>query len=134
MKSTDFKNSIKEYHSIFVDAVTELDDKLQKQMKKIKQEYNDMLVNEKIRMLMEICEGEKLNFDIMKTKYLKNKEINQIVVDYTPKETETTEEELLDILEYNGKEYYYKTSGDKTVYDMDSKVVGVYKDNKIIFN
>jgi hypothetical protein len=134
MKSGEFKSSLKEYHSIFVDAVTELDEKLQKQMKKIKQEYNDMLVNEKIKMLMEICEGEKLNFDVMKTKYLKNKEINQIVVDYIPKETETTEEELLDMLEYNGKEYYYKTSGDKTVYDMDSKEVGVYKDNKIIFN
>jgi hypothetical protein len=134
MKSSKFKNAVKEYHSIFVETVTELDEKLQKQIKKIKQEYNDMLVNEKIKMLMEICEGEKLNFEVIKTKYLKNKEIDQIVQDYTPKEIETTDEELLDLIEYNGIEYYYKTSDDKTVYDMDGKDVGIYKDNKIIFN
>ncbi len=134
MKSSEFKNALKEYHSIFVETVTDLDEKLQKQMKKIKQEYNEMLVNEKIKMLMEICEGEKLNFEVIKTKYLKNKEINQIVQDYIPKEIETTEEELLDIIEYNGTEYYYKTSDDKTVYNMNGKDVGIYKDNKIIFN
>ena len=134
MKSTEFKNILKDYHNLFVDSITELDDKLQKHIKKIKQEHNDTILNEKIKLLVEICQGEKLDFEVMKMKYLKNKELSQITPEILPQEKNVVEEELLDIIEYNGKEYYYKTSGDKMVYDMESKQVGVYKDNKIIFN
>ena len=134
MKSSEFKNTLKEYHNMFVDSITELDDKLQKQLKKIKQEHNDIILNEKIKLLVEICQGEKLDFEIIKMKYLKNKELSQITAEVLPQDKNIVEEELLDLIQYNGKEYYYKTTGEKTVYDMESKPIGFYKDNMIIFS
>ena len=35
---------------------------------------------------------------------------------------------------FNGTEYYYETSGNNIVYNMESKPVGTYKNSKITFD
>jgi hypothetical protein len=134
MKSKEFKTSLKDMHSIFVDSITLLDEELQKQTKKIKQEHLEVVTNEKIKLLYEICLGENLDFNVIKNKYLKSKEISQISSEEIPKEKQVAEEVLLNKIVFNGTEYYYETSGNNIVYNMESKPVGTYKNSKITFD
>jgi hypothetical protein len=134
MKSKEFKTSLKDMHSIFVDSITLLDEELQKQTKKIKQEHMEVVINEKIKLLYEICLGENLDFNVIKNKYLKSKEISQISSEELPKEKQIAEEVLLNKIVFNGIEYYYETSGNNIVYNMESKPVGTYKNSKINFD
>jgi hypothetical protein len=134
MKSKEFKTSLKDMHSIFVDSITLLDEELQKQTKKIKQEHLEVVTNEKIKLLYEICLGENLDFNVIKNKYLKSKEISQISSEEILKEKQVAEEVLLNKIIFNGTEYYYETSGNNIVYNMESKPVGTYKNSKITFD
>ena len=134
MKSKEFKSSLKDMHSIFVDSITVLDEELQKQTKKIKQEHLEVVINEKIKLLYEVCIGENLDFNLIKNKYLKSKEINMISLEEIPKEKQVEEEVLLNKIIFNETEYYYETSGNNTVYNMESKPVGTYKNSKIMFD
>jgi hypothetical protein len=134
MKSKEFKTSLKDMHSIFVDSITTLDEELQKQTKKIKQEHLEVVINEKIKLLYEVCLGENLDFNIIKNKYLKSKEISQISLEEISKEKRVADEVLLNKIVFNGMEYYYETSGNNIVYNMESKPVGTYKNSKIIFD
>jgi hypothetical protein len=135
MKSKEFKTSLKDIHSIFVDSITLLDEELQKQTKKIKQEHLEVVINEKIKLLYEICLGENLDFNLIKNKYLKSKEISMISLEEIPKEKQVVEEEVvLNKIIFNEMEYYYETFGNNIVYNMESKPVGIYKNNKIIFD
>lgn len=134
MKSREFKTSLKEMHSIFVTSITELDESLQEQIKKIKKEHMEFVINEKIKLLSEICVGENLDFNQMKNKYLKSKDISMITMEEPPKEKQVEEEILLNKIVFNGTEYYYETTGNNFVYNMESKQVGVYKNSKIIFD
>ena len=133
MKSKEFKSSLKDMHSIFVDSITILDEELQKQTKKIKQEHLEVVINEKIKLLYEVCTGENLDFNLIKNKYLKSKEVSMISLEEIPKEKQV-EEILLNKIIFNETEYYYETFGNNTVYNMESKPVGTYKNNKIIFD
>ena len=125
---------LKQIHNIFVDSVTELDAKMQLQMKKIKQEYQQNVTEEKIRLLVAICNGEGLNFDTIKNKYLKSKELTQ--VNATKKEVEpvVTEEEMLDKIEINGTQYYYEPKEKGIIYNSSSKPVGIYKNGEFILH
>jgi hypothetical protein len=133
MKSKEFKSSLKDMHSIFVDSITTLDEELQKQTKKIKQEHLEVVINEKIKLLYEVCTGENLDFNLIKNKYLKSKEIGMISLEEIPKEKQV-EEVLLNKIIFNETEYYYETFGNNIVYNMESKPVGIYKNNKINFD
>lgn len=124
---------LKQFHDIFVDSINELDVKLLSQLKKIKQEYHQNLTDEKIKLLLAICNGEGLDFEKIKNKYLKTKEIVQLPVVQPVVEKPTTEENLLDIMEIEGVKYYYEAKEKGIVYDQDSKQVGLFKNGKIIF-
>lgn len=125
---------IKNLHSIFIDSITDLDSKLQVQFKKIKQEYQQNVINEKYKLLVDICNGEGLDFEKLKTKYLKSKELSLVSEDEVVKEKQEIEEDLLDKIEINGKQYYYEPKDKGLVYDLNSKTVGVYKNGKVVFN
>ncbi len=125
---------LKGIHSVFVDSITELDSKIQQQLKKIKVEYQQNVSEEKIRLLLAVCNGEGLDFDKIKTKYLKSKELNQVSEEESVKENEVEEEDLLDKIEIGGKQYYYEAKEKGIVYDMNSKPVGVYKNGKVVLN
>ena len=53
---------------------------------------------------------------------------NSVVPENVP-----VDEDLLDKIEINGKEYYYENKEKGMVYDMNSKPVGILKGGKIIF-
>lgn len=121
-------------HDDFVDLINTLDEKLQDDLSKIKKEYQKNVIDEKVKLLIAICAGENLDFDQIKGKYLKTKELFQSNYDpYIPVET-LIEEDLLDKIVLNEKEYYYENKEKGIVYDVDSKIVGILKNSKIIFN
>ena len=125
---------LKGIYSIFVDSITDLDSKIQQQLKKIKLEYQQNVTEEKIRLLIAVCNGEGLDFDKIKSKYLKSKELSQVSEEESIHEIEIEEEELLDKVEISGKQYYYEAKEKGIVYDMNSKPVGVYKNGKVVLN
>lgn len=125
---------VKNLHGIFIDSITELDAKLQNQFKKIKQEYHQNVINEKYKLLVDICNGEGLDFEKLKSKYLKSKELNLVHDQEEVKDKVEIEEDLLDKIEINGKEYYYEAKEKGIVYDLNSKPVGIYKNGKVVFN
>jgi hypothetical protein len=125
---------LKNVHNVFIDTINELDNKLQYQLKKLKQEYQHNMIDEKIQLLMSICNGEGLDFEVMKTKYLKSKELIQIPSNDITIEHETIDDDLLDKKEINGKEYYYEKKDNGMVYDKELNQVGIFKDGQIILN
>jgi hypothetical protein len=125
---------IKNLHGIFIDSITELDGKLQAQFKKIKNEYQQNLINEKYKLLVDICNGEGLDFEKIQSKYLKSKEISLVSEEEKVKGKIEVDEHLLDKIEINGTQYYYEPKEKGIVYDATSKEVGLYKSGKIVFN
>ena len=124
---------LKGIHNIFVDSITELDSKIQQQLKKIKLEYQRNVAEEKIKLLLAVCNGEDLDFDSIKNKYLKSKDLNNFSEEEPLKES-ILEEELLDKINISGKEYYYEAKEKGLVYDLNSKLVGMFKNGKIFLH
>lgn len=120
-------------HNLFVDAINDLDKNLQNQLKKVKEEYHKNIIDEKIQLLFCICNNEGLEFDNIKTKYLKPEELSKIVLDEIVEEKKV-EEELLDKVEINGRQYYYESKDNGIMYDLNSNQIGVYKNNKFIID
>lgn len=121
-------------HTIFVDSINELDTKIQTQIKKIKQEYQQNVINEKIQLLIEVCNGEGLDFEQIKKKYLKSKELNYIPNNTVVIEHNNVEDDLLDKIEINGEQYYYEAKENGIVYNSNSKQIGIFTNGQIIFN
>jgi len=124
---------LKDLHGEFVDIINQLDEKLQDNLKKIKKEYQRNVTEEKVKLLIAICSNEGLDFDQIKGKYLKPKELSQSNYDPHVPEEAQVEEDLLDKVDINGKEYYFENKEKGMVYDMESKPVGLFKGGKIIF-
>ena len=124
---------LKIIHNIFVDAINELDAKMQLQLKKIKQEYQQNLIDEKIQLLMAIANDYNLDFNTIKTQYLKSKELSKIVQIEVIKE-EKKEEELLDKVDIDGKQYYYEAKDKGIIYDLNSNPIGIYSNGKFLIS
>ena len=126
---------LKGVHNLFVDTINELDNKLQRQLKHVKQEYQKNVIDEKFQLLLAICNGEGLDFIKLKNKYLKTKELSKVSLDTVlEEENEIVEEELLDKVEISGKDYYYEAKDKGIIYDLNSNPVGVYKNGKFIIS
>ncbi len=82
---------------------------------------------------MLVCEGENLDFNNIKTKYLKSKELSQLV-EKTSVSIITSDDNIMDKLEVDGKQYYSMMKENSVVYDMNSKVVGKYINDKVLFD
>ena len=120
-------------HNLFVDTINDLDKKLQNQLKKVKEEYHKNIIDEKIQLLISICNNEGLEFDKIKTKYLKPEELSKIVLDEIVEEKKV-EEELLDKVVINGTQCYYESKDNGVIYDLNSNQIGFYKNNKFIID
>jgi hypothetical protein len=120
---------LKKIQEIFVNSITDLDSLLSIQLQKIKDEYQTNLIDEKIKLLESICTGENLDFNKMKDKYLKNKEIKKVVT--TEITCSESSEDVLDKITIDGNDYYYQPKDKGSVYDNSSAQVGIYKNGSI---
>ena len=118
---------------VFIESVNKTHLDLLNVLKEIKQEYTQNIIEEKIKLLMLVCEGENLNFNNIKTKYLKSKELSQLT-EKPSVNIMISDDNIMDKLEVDGKQYYSMMKENSIVYDMNSKVVGRYVDNKILFD
>jgi hypothetical protein len=108
-------------------------DQISEYYKKIKKEYSKILIEEKYELLNKIAEGEKIDINILKSKYLKPKELLNLNESLNKIEN-IDSEELLDRLEVNGIIYYYENKEKGKVYDTEYNEVGIYKNKSIILN
>jgi hypothetical protein len=118
---------IKKLYDIFIDSTHELDSKLQTQIKKIKQEQNNLILLSQIKLLKLVCEGEGLNYDEIKHKYIKQKEIEKPSI---PSQSSSSENIFVKII-LNDKTYYYEQKENGDVYDSESNKVGIFINNEV---
>ena len=100
--------------------------------KKIKKEYQEMLIKEKNKLLSNIAEGENLNINDLKKKYLKSKEIT--LTDEVSHPVTYDNEELLDKVIIAGEIYYFENKDKGKVFDTSNTEVGVFKNGLILFH
>jgi hypothetical protein len=99
--------------------------------KKIKKEYNAVLIEEKHKLLQKIAEGENIDLEVLKNKYLKAKElINYSVA--SPIDSDA--DQILDTTVVDGVTYYYENKDKGKVYNNEYKEIGIFKNNKITLN
>ena len=125
---------LKNINTTFTDSINELNSKLQDNLKEIKQEYQQNVTDEKIKLLLAICNGEGLELNQMKLKYLKPKELESFEPFEVDKQNISIEENLLDKITINGQYYYVAPQQDGHVFNINNEIVGVYKNGKIIFS
>jgi len=105
---------------------------IEKYCKKIKSDYNKILIDEKNKLISRIAEGEELDEFDLREKYLKNKNIK---IKKNKKIIEDTDLEIIyDKVVLKGHTYYYENKEDGNIFDNESKQVGKYKNNNFIFN
>jgi hypothetical protein len=100
--------------------------------KKIKKEFNKVLIEEKYQLLQKIAEGEDIDINILKSKYLKAKELLNLNENTVSLENDS--EELLDRIENNGTVYYFENKEKGKVYDSNYNEVGIFKNKSIVLN
>lgn len=96
----------------------------------IKEEYEKIL-NEKVENLLKnIAEGESLDYNYLKEKYLLKKDdsLKDELLE------ENNDHDLLDKIVINKEDYFYENKEDGKVYNSKAEEVGVYKDNNVILN
>lgn len=125
---------LKNIEETFSSGINELYSILQDNIKDIKYEYQQNIIDEKIKLLVNICNGEKLDFNEIKLKYLKPKEIEYFEPTNINKNNGIIDDNLLDKINIDDKDYYYESINNGIVYDTNTKPVGIYKNGKIIFN
>jgi len=100
--------------------------------KKIKKEYQQLLIEEKNKLLLKVAEGEKLNANDLKKKYLKPKEI--ILTEAVCVQVSDKNEELLDKIIIEEKIYYYENKEKGKIFDVTNQEVGIFKNGSMILN
>lgn len=129
MKSNE---CIKELYTKVNSLLGEIDKEVLDATTKQKKENNTLLINEKIKLLKDICDGEKLNFDELKHKYLNEKEKKNIKEKVETIKVST--ESLLDTFKINGELYFYENKEKGIIYDKKTnKSVGIIKNGEPIF-
>ena len=101
-------------------------------LKKIKKEFAQIIIEEKNKLLLKIAEGENIDINSLKSKYLKSKELT---FDETPNENNTEEiEQLLEKIIIDGKTFYYENKEKGKVFDDKTNEIGIYKNSSITFH
>lgn len=112
------------------DEVCNISNQFNEYYKKIKKEMNKIIAEEKIGLLIKIAKDENMDINILKSKYLKPKELS-ILNKNTINTDATLNVELLDRIEYNDTIYYHYQG---KIFDSDNKEVGTFIDNSIVFS
>lgn len=125
-------DNMKELYPKINSLLGEIDNEVKESIKKMKKEYNNCLIEEKINLLKKICTGEDLDFVSLKDKYLNDKEKKLIKEQVEIKEV--SNEILLSSTNINGIQYFYENKEKGNVYDNKSKIVGSVKNGVPIIN
>lgn len=125
---------LKNINITFTESINDLYSKLQDNLKEIKQEYQQNIVDDKVKLLIAICNGEGLDINEMKNKYLKLKELENFEPDILNKNNTLIDDNLLDKIRINDKDYYYEPINNGVVYNTDNQPVGIYKNGSIVIN
>ena len=120
--------SVKELYPKINSLLGEIDNEMKESIKKIKKDYINIMTQEKIDLLKNICENEKLDFNEMKKKYLTEKEIK--FIKEKSNIIEFKNEILLDTISINNTTYYYENKENGSIYDNKSKIVGSIKNGQ----
>lgn len=129
MKTSD---SIKEMYPKINSLLGEIDNEVKESLKKIKKDFSTTIIEEKINFLKIICEGEDLDFSVLKEKYLNDKEKKLIKEQVETKDF--TNEVLLSSVNIDGIQYFYENKEKGNVYDLKSKIVGSVKNGVPMLN
>ena len=103
--------------------MTEYQEEMKKKMDTIKKEYQKKLLEEKIKLISQIAEGENIDIIELKEKYLKTKKQKQ-------EKKVVTSDSNTDILSHvvmDGEDYFYEDKSNGNVYNNNSEKVGLYK-------
>lgn len=125
--------TLKKMNILFTDSLNDLYSNLQDNIKDIKQEYQQNIIDEKIKLLVNICNGENLDLKEMKEKYLKPNELEIIEPTKIDKNNSQIDDNILDKITVDDHDYYIETSKN-IVYNVDNEQVGIYKNGTVIFN
>jgi hypothetical protein len=126
--------TLKELHPKINAILGELDAIVKDDTKKIKKEYAKLIMETRISLIKEICEGEELDFSVIKNKYLSEKERKNISETSVISTKEIVNEILLDTIVINNKTYFYENKEKGTIFDNKSKPVGVIKNGLPVLN
>jgi hypothetical protein len=125
---------LKNINVTFTESINDLYSKLQDNLKDIKQEYQQNIIDDKVKLLIAICNGEGLDINEMKNKYLKLKELDNFEPENLNKNNPLIDDNLLDKIKINDKDYYYEPINNGIVYNTDNQPVGIYKNGSIVIN
>jgi len=114
--------------NIMSDFINELENKLTNSIKQIQLEYKKNIVEEKVKLLESIANDENLNYEKLKLKYLKPKEIKLLSEKYTNEDSNT---DILHKITIKNIDYYYD-SNTNFLYDTSSVLIGSLDKNKEI--
>lgn len=118
----------KELYSKTNALLGEIDSTIKAELKKIKKEYEQLLTETKINTIKQVCEIGNLNFIEIRNKILTEKEKKSIII--VPEVKEVSNEELLDTITIDNKTYYYENKEKGSIFNKDSKQVGIFKNGK----
>ena len=121
------------FHAELLLNMENIDLIIDKYIKKIKKEYSQILIDEKKKLLQKISEGEKIDINVLKSKYLKAKELSNYDSTKTVILSENMED-LLDTIEIDDVTYYYESKEKGKVFNSDNEEVGIIKNNNVVFN
>jgi hypothetical protein len=114
-----------------ISSIENFDILINQYLKKIKKEYSQILIDEKHKLINNIAEGENLDVNFLKTKYLKSKELNS--VSGIKNSTIDENEDLLDKTIINNETYYFENKEKGKVFNSSYNHVGYYKNSNIVF-
>jgi hypothetical protein len=125
--------SILKLRNRFIDIATEFDKLLQETDIMTNEEHQKILLDDKLKLLYEISQDEKLDFELLKNKYLNITSEKQIEKKEIGSEL-SNKDDLLNSIIINKIIYYYEPKENGNIYNDKSQIVGRYINNKFNFN
>tara|TARA_B100000161_G_C33511641_1_gene396661 strand:- start:549 stop:935 length:387 start_codon:yes stop_codon:yes gene_type:complete len=112
--------------------IDEYTSELQSEIAQIKKEHQKQILLANTKLISEIAKGENIDELSLIDKYLK-KSKKKKDSKKSEKEIQSRKEELLNHLNYDGKDYFYENKSNGAVYDENSNKVGVFNCGSINF-
>lgn len=97
--------------------------------KKIKKEFLKELFEEKYILLQRIAEGENIDINILKSKYLKPTELINLNKNNNNKCVNNSNIQLLDYIKIKEEVFYYENKDNGKIFNKNSDEVGIFNKN-----